>query len=200
MADSITNADDIIDSRAVEERIEELQDSLYPWRAKLCDWAGIDKEDEFQTHEEARDALAEWLTDHAEFYDTETHRADQINNAAAQVAALNDGETTEFGVIEGDSLTATIEAIEIDEDDAEELRTLIALRDQFEGYTDWQHGATLVRDSYFEDYARELAEDIGAINGNASWPNNCIDWERAARELQVDYTSAEFDGVTYWAR
>lgn len=86
-------------------------------------------------------------------------------------------------------------------DDAEELASLMALAEQAEGYAaDWQHGEALIRDSYFEDYARELAEDIGAIKSDASWPYTCIDWEQAARELQMDYTSVEFDGVTYWIR
>lgn len=38
-----------------------------------------------------------------------------------------------------------------------------------------------------EDFAQNLAEDIGAIDPKASWPNNCIDWEYAARELMYDY-------------
>jgi antirestriction protein len=38
-----------------------------------------------------------------------------------------------------------------------------------------------------EDFAQQLAEDIGAINKNAQWPNNCIDWEHAASELMYDY-------------
>ena len=87
------------------------------------------------------------------------------------------------------------------EDDAEELAALRSLAEEAEGYaSDWTYGETLIRDSYFEDYARELAEDIGASKDNASWPNTCIDWERAARELQQDYTAVEFDGVTYWVR
>jgi len=64
---------------------------------------------------------------------------------------------------------------------------------------DW-YPATLIRDSYFRDYAQELAEDIGAINRDASWPNNCIDWDRATRELQMDYSDVEIYGVTYWYR
>ncbi|KVE35712.1 hypothetical protein [Burkholderia sp. BDU5] len=48
--------------------------------------------------------------------------------------------------------------------------------------------------------ASELASDCDMIKRDATWPNNCIDWERAARELQVDYSSVEFDGVTYWYR
>ena len=62
------------------------------------------------------------------------------------------------------------------------------------------HGETLIRDTYFEDYARELAEDIGAINRDASWPNNCIDWEEAASQLQQDYFSVEYGDVIYWIR
>lgn len=65
---------------------------------------------------------------------------------------------------------------------------------------DWHYGETLIRDSYFQDYAQELAEDVGAIDAAATWPNTCIDWEWAARELQMDYTAVEFDGVTYWTR
>lgn len=64
----------------------------------------------------------------------------------------------------------------------EELDTLLALRAECDGYVeDWKYGATLIRDSYFEDYARQTAEDIGAIDRNASWPLHCIDWEQAAR-------------------
>lgn len=65
---------------------------------------------------------------------------------------------------------------------------------------DWQFGETLIRDSYFKDYARELADDIGATNSESTWPNNYIDWDAAADALQQDYTSIEFDGVTFWVR
>jgi hypothetical protein len=87
------------------------------------------------------------------------------------------------------------------DDDEAELTALIALREEAGGYaSDWKYGATLVRDSYFEDYAQQLAEDIGAIDPNANWPMSCIDWKQAARELQMDYTAVDFDGVTYWIR
>jgi hypothetical protein len=85
-------------------------------------------------------------------------------------------------------------------DEAEELAALEALQSEAEDYCpDWRYGATLVRDSYFKDYAQELAEDCGLLKQSA-WPNNCIDWDRAARELRMDYTSVEFDGVTYWVQ
>lgn len=37
-----------------------------------------------------------------------------------------------------------------------------------------------------EQYAEQFAEDIGAIDDNATWPNYYIDWERAARDLFMD--------------
>lgn len=85
--------------------------------------------------------------------------------------------------------------------DGDELRSLKSLAEDAEGYSPfWQYGETLIRDSYFEEYAQELAADIGAIDPKANWPLNCIDWGKAADELKQDYTSVEFDGVEYWVR
>ncbi|MGD9670265.1 MAG: hypothetical protein AB7U75_14705 [Hyphomicrobiaceae bacterium] len=64
---------------------------------------------------------------------------------------------------------------------------------------DWQH-EVLISESYFKEYAQELAEDIGAVNRNADWPNNCIDWDAAAEQLKMDYTEVDFDGKAYWIR
>lgn len=134
---TITNADDIIDSRDVIARIEEL--------------------------ESERDAECEGETDEAD--------------EAARVIWAEDNP-----------------------DDAKELAALQALAEECEGYSDWQHGEILIRDSYFEEYARDLADDIGAIPADARWPLTCIDWEQAARELQYDYSLVSFDGVDYWIR
>lgn len=41
------------------------------------------------------------------------------------------------------------------------------------------------------DFAETLAEGIGAVDESANWPNNCIDWERAARDLMYDYFESE---------
>jgi len=65
---------------------------------------------------------------------------------------------------------------------------------------DWQYGASLIKDSYFTDYAQQLAEDIGAVDKDAPWPNNHIDWDAAVKELQQDYTEITVDGDTYWVR
>jgi len=88
-----------------------------------------------------------------------------------------------------------------DSENGEELKALKALAGEASGYAeDWAYGEALIRDSYFETYAQDLAEDIGAINKDASWPNDCIDWEKAADQLKQDYTEVDFDGVAYWTR
>lgn len=41
-----------------------------------------------------------------------------------------------------------------------------------------------------EYFAQEMAVSLGAIPSTTSqWPNYCIDWEYAARELMYDYCS-----------
>jgi hypothetical protein len=79
--------------------------------------------------------------------------------------------------------------------DYEEFAALKSFVDEASGY-----GETFIADSHFEDYAQELAEDIGAVKRNAEWPYTCIDWKQAAEELKADYTSYEINGSTYWAR
>lgn len=141
----MNNSQDMIDSRDVIARIEELEGE--------------------------REALADTITD-----DAEDLTAEELADARRELA-------------------------EWDEENTAELGALLALASEGEDYAaDWNHGETLIRDSYFETYAQELAEDIGATDRDAKWPQTCIDWEQAARELQMDYSSVDFDGVTYWIR
>ena len=41
-----------------------------------------------------------------------------------------------------------------------------------------------------EDFAQQMAEETGAIDSDASWPQTCIDWEQAAHELMWDYNES----------
>ena len=146
MAHTISNSDDIIDSRDIIERIAELEST----RAFLQDKVEeATLEPDFDADaSEAADALAAW-----------------------------------------------------DEENQSELDALRAFAAEGADYfSDWPHGETLIRDSYFETYAQELHEDINGSGKGNDWPFTCIDWERAAHELQYDYSSVEFDGVTYWGR
>ena len=87
-----------------------------------------------------------------------------------------------------------------DEDYKPELDALLALAEEGEGSPDWSHGESLIRESYFKRYAEDFADDIGAIDRNANWPVNCIDWDEAAEQLKQDYFEVDFDGVTYLIR
>lgn len=62
---------------------------------------------------------------------------------------------------------------------------------------DW-YPVTLIRDSYFTDYARELVEDCYSLDGIPSFVE--VDWNATARNVQIDYTMTEIEGVDYWYR
>ena len=62
------------------------------------------------------------------------------------------------------------------------------------------YGTGEIRPPFDSTKAQELAEDCGLIPDDAKWPCNCIDWEQAAEELQVDYSTVEYDGETYYYR
>lgn len=84
-----------------------------------------------------------------------------------------------------------------------ELATLESALEEMKGCGgdhEWRgawYPVTLIRESDFEDYARELAEDIGAIKKDMEWPCNFIDWEAAANALRIDYSDIEIDGTAY---
>lgn len=90
-------------------------------------------------------------------------------------------------------------AVELNEDESEELDALVALQEEAEPLApDWENGQSLIRDSYFEQFAEEYAEEAGLIDPGMSWPLNYIDWEAAAQSLQQDYSLVSFDGISYW--
>jgi hypothetical protein len=99
-----------------------------------------------------------------------------------------------------DELVDQVDDGSANKEDRAELATLQALVSEASGSPDWLYGETLIRDSYFREYAMELADGTGAIPDECQWPMSCIDWDLAARELQTDYFDVDFDGVTYWIR
>jgi hypothetical protein len=174
MGTTFSNSDDLIDSRDVIARIEELEgerealaDAMNEAHGELQEIARSTSDARLDADEDTREAAESEYDAALEAY----------NSAADAMEEWNNGEG------------------------AEELKALKALADEAEGYAaDWRHGETLIRDSYFERYAQELAEETGAIDRKAGWPNNFIDWEAAADALKMDYTSVDFGGVDYWVR
>ena len=87
--------------------------------------------------------------------------------------------------------------LDFGEEEESELAELETMRDEI---SEWRHGETLIRDDYFEDYAMQLAEDIGIIKRSMPWPTCHIDWAEAASALQMDYSTVDYQGETYWYR
>ena len=82
-------------------------------------------------------------------------------------------------------------------DEQEELKALRNLRDEVGG--EWRYGVTLIPENEFEDYCRELVEDIGDLPKGV--PGYIvIDWEATANNLRVDYSSVDYNGESYLYR
>lgn len=87
--------------------------------------------------------------------------------------------------------------------DTEELSDWEELSDMEDSIPDFWHGETLIPEDELEQYAKELAEDLGYTGRNVegqSWPFCYIDWSAAAEALRQDYTEYEWQGTTYLAR
>lgn len=205
MTKEISNSDDIIDSRDVISRIEELEASRKPWAAgwNMPGYMPDSEPAQFETFDDARDYISEEMRRAADGISSEgDEEAAELEGAAARWEAIEtEGEQGET-VGNYHYWIARLDGKDAFEDEAEfdEYTALNALAYEAEGCADWQHGETLIRESYFKTYAQELADDIGAIPRDVAWPMTCIDWEQAARELKYDYTTVTFDGVDYLIR
>jgi DNA repair exonuclease SbcCD ATPase subunit len=124
-----------------------------------------------------------------------------IEELETNIERIND-EIEELKLEEDPLNNEKIESIQDEiKDLQEELDILTYLEDQAEPYcSNWPYGEILIKDSYFSEYAEELARDIGSISHDDSWPLNHIDWEEAVEELKSDYTQVDFDGEDYWIR
>jgi hypothetical protein len=97
-------------------------------------------------------------------------------------------------------------SVDLGPEDADLFAELATLRGILEdlrgngGDEDWRgdwYPLTLIRDSYFESAMDELLEDIGTLPKDLpSYLTVTIDYDA----LQMDYTSTEIDGTTYWYR
>jgi hypothetical protein len=140
---------------------------------------------------------------------------ERIPAMTTHTGAVLDGIDTSGGVFDSRAVIERMAELDLllsDDDDEhpdstldierEERAALRAFVDDMEtnGPADWQYGETFIAEYAFEDHARELAEDIGAIDSNASWPLSYIDWPAAADALRMDYSAVEIDGTTWYYR
>jgi hypothetical protein len=186
MAREISNTDNILDSRDVIKRQEELND---------------EREALVETVQEASDALAELVEMEVGSDPAIVH--DKAEEAELVLTIDEDGEKIENEKLEELQEAfrdATEELNDWDCDNKEELDALTALCEEGESNcSDWIHGEALIREDHFEDYCQELVKDIGDMPRNI--PSYIeIDWSKTANNLKVDYTEIDYGGVTYLVR
>ena len=83
----------------------------------------------------------------------------------------------------------------LDEGEEERLTALLELEEALGPGSD----VTLIPDDEFEDYAEEMAYDVGFVERNSTI-SSYIDWERWADDCKSDYTTITFDGDDYLYR
>jgi len=154
--DEIPNSMDIIDSRDIIARVEELE----------------------ELREERIEELKRFKIE-----DPDGGSKSYLEKYKDELQACEDYEESQF-----------------ETDEMKELRLLRLLVEDAEQSSDWKHGVALINEDYFEEYAKNFAEDIGAITHNEKWPCTHIDWVAAAEELKHDYFEVDFDGVAFLIR
>ena len=105
----------------------------------------------------------------------------------------NSGEYTDEQ-IEDEKDTEAYDAGPLDRVEDGELSEVEQLLDE----SAWTDGP-YINARYFSQYARQLAEDINGDVYN-EWPQNNIDWDAAADDLIVDYTSVTWGGQEFLVR
>lgn len=188
MSHDISNSDDVIDSRDVIARITELEDEFESAHDSDVVARIEALEEELKTTHEAEledDKGVEGVLVEVDF-DKWLESSDNPDAIELhELKALADFDTW---------------LAQNEDDDAQELKALKALADEADGYCDeWNDGATLIRESHFEDYCEQLYEDIGDLPKNI--PSYIvIDWAATAHNLRADYTKVDYDGISYLVR
>jgi len=119
--------------------------------------------------------------------------------------------STDIFDYEGETIFSDDEDTDIDAEGVEIDDTFIIQWDWFEDHEDWdkihayyknmggdlQDAFDKWEEAYQgefdddEEFAYDLAEQLGAIDKKAIWPNTCIDWEQAAEEIMYDYFESD---------
>lgn len=202
---TIDNTQDLIDSRDVIERIEELEARNQPQWIAGWNMPSYMPDSEPATFDSAEDAL-EYIKSTIRDCDPEQARHHNCEEFADSLKADENGE---LGVNYADFhyFISKESDSQLDPDEREELEQLKALQSQAESSPDWTHGETLIRRSYFEQYIADLIDECYPMpfklnEGSCEWPYRHLqfDIEAAAEEAEQDYTEVTFGGVEYLIR
>ena len=81
----------------------------------------------------------------------------------------------------------------------DEQKELAELEELESEVTEWSDGNTLIPESEFTGYCREMLEDCGdLLKGPPHYV--VIDWDATADNIKADYSAVDFQGETYLYR
>ena len=117
------------------------------------------------------------------------------------IARIEELEAERVAIESQDSVFIETKRLIEEFDNSEEGQELIALKalaEQGEDYApDWEYGAQLIHEDYFEEAMDELLEECGDIPRDLpSYLTITVDYDA----LKQDYTELDFDGQTYYIR
>lgn len=190
-----TNTDDVIDVRDIIARVEELRDQ------RVARWiAGYNMPGYLPDSEPAEFDNAEDATQY--IIDTVKRAEDETLCGFAEDVNLT-GDEFSAQCLQYVYWVRKDGVMGLDDDETEELETLESLLEELKGNggdEQWEgnwYPVTLIRDSYFEESMDELIADCYEIPKDLpSFMTITLDYIA----LQQDYSTVEFDGVTYWYR
>ena len=89
------------------------------------------------------------------------------------------------------------EEVQEEEEYPDEYKELFDLREEI-GKKYFDFGITFIEVDYWEEYAEELAYDVGLADRNNTTFNWYIDWEKWAEALSQDYSSVNLGSYEYY--
>lgn len=145
--------------------------------------------------EELRDAVTEAQETLAEAKaELDAHRAIARGDSEEEEWDERDEELEE-AVTDAETALESAQA-DFGPDEQTELNELETLENEI---SDFRHGEQMIPEGDFEDYAREMVEDLGSIPGDLpAFIRNNIDWSGVAKDLSADYTIVTYQGEDYY--
>jgi flagellar hook-basal body complex protein FliE len=169
--------DDIIDSREVIARYDELNDE-YTSLAQTLE----DAQDNYDQHKASKSTTDELTLEEEEDFE---NTLDALFEVVEEAQKALDEFNQSF--------------------DKDELDTLTEVIRQGEEASDWSYGEGLIHESYFTQYTEDLIKDCYELpkefeSGKWPWKHMTLDYEGAAEEAKSDYSTIDVEGHTYYIR
>ncbi len=130
-----------------------------------------------------------------EYEDSIACKQEEIDMKESEIADLDDDDDElddDRQTLDGEleNLQSELEGLK------EESEDIIEFRDDCQLYGG---EVTLINEDYWVDYVQEYAREVCATD-DSDWPFNCIDCDRAADELRIDYSTITFRGQDFYIR